>query len=78
MRTIDLRDEPSDNIQNSLDNSSTRIDYGRIYLETIVEEEEPSASPVVDNKQLARSTKQYVSMLLQSLRHKLFSAKNTT
>ena len=44
---------------------STRIDYGHIYLETIVEEEEPSTSPAVDNKRLARSTK--VCTLLSTL-----------
>ena len=36
---------------------ATRIDYGRIHLQTIFEEEEPSTSPVVDKKQVTRTTK---------------------
>ena len=45
---------------------ATRIDYGRIYLQTILEEEEPSTSPAVDEKQAARTTK--VRTLLSTLR----------
>lgn len=36
---------------------ATRIDYGRVYLQTILEEEEPSTSPAVDEKQATRTTK---------------------
>jgi len=78
MQTIDLRGEPDDHTQDPLITSATRIDYGRIYLQTIVEEEEPSTPPAVeDEKQATRTTKQYVLILLQSLRHKLFSARGT-
>ena len=35
----------------------TRIDYGRVYLQTIYEEEELSTQPAVDKKQVTRSTK---------------------
>jgi hypothetical protein len=77
MQTIDLRGEPDNNIQVPLNTSATRIDYGRIYLQTILEEEEPSTSPVVDKKQANRATKENVLILLQSLRRKLFPAKIT-
>jgi len=79
MQTIDLRGGPDDNIQDPLDTSATRIDYGRIHLQTVFEEEEPSTSPAVDKKQATRTTKQYVLILLQSLRRnlKLFSTKGT-
>ena len=74
---------------------ATRIGYGRVHLQTILEEEEPSTSPAVDKKQATRISKvrmllstlhltfylphsqQYVLILLQSLRRKLFSAKGT-
>jgi len=78
MQTIDLRGEPDDNIQDLLNTSAKRIDYGRIYLETILEEEEePSTPPAGDKKQATMTTKQYVLTLLQSLRRKLFSARGT-
>jgi len=77
MQTIDLRGEPDDNIQVPLNKSATCVDYGRIYLQTILEEEELSASPVVDEKQATRTNKQYVLILFQSLRSKLFPGRGT-
>ena len=44
---------------------ATRIDYGRIYLQTIVEEEEPSTPPAVNKKQATTTTK--VRTLLSTL-----------
>jgi len=70
MQTIDLRGEPDDNKPNPLNKPATRIGYDCIRLQTIFEEEEPSA---VDKKQTAGITKQYALMLLQSLRRKLVS-----
>ena len=44
---------------------ATRIGYGRVHLQTILEEEEPSTSPAVDKKQATRISK--VRMLLSTL-----------
>ena len=51
----------------------TRIDYGRIYLQTILEEEEPSTPPVVDEKPAIRSPKVRTLLSLLHLNFYLFT-----
>ena len=53
---------------------ATRISYGRIHLQTILEEEEPSTSPAVDKKQTTRISK--VRTRLSTL-HLLFYLSTT-
>ena len=46
---------------------ATHIDYGRIHLQTIFEEEEHSTSPAVDKEQAIRTTKVRTLFLLVHL-----------